>query len=1295
MAASSKRRRFFVPEVVQTSAMDCGPASLHCLLQGFGLPSSYARLQEACQVDLDGTSINTIESIAVSLGLDAEQVMMPADHVTLPAANALPALIVVQRDGMLHFMIAWRRIGSFIQVMDPASGRRWLHVRDFEADLHLHAQRVPAAGWREWAGSAESTDALRARLDALGVPRSTRETLVGRALADEGWRGLAALDATVRLAGDLVQGGRVRGGVEVTDLIVGFLKNDHDEWDQPSLVPAPYWSVSPDHSPDHVMLHGAVLLRVRGALPIAAAEPESAGEMGPAVPSSFAAALAAPPDRPLADIWQLVRKHGVASPALLTGAVMLAGAGAVFELLLLRGMLEWNQILSLREQRLVAVALVVSLMGALLLLDLAISDGILRIGRRVETRLRALLLEKLPRLSDRYFRSRLISDMALRAHSLEDIRALPDLAARFVRVAIQLVVTAAGLTWLDVRSGAIAWVAVALALVVPLAMQKLLAERDLRLQIHAAALSRYYLDSLVGLIAARTHGAERALRRRHEARLVDWGRAGLQSLRSGVFVEGLQLLGGLTLAAWIVLDFIGRGGSPGAVLLVVYWALSLPTLGREIANQLRVVPAFRNVVRRVAEILNAPEEPARPLNTEEQTAGGVTIELLEVGVRAGGKVVLDDVNLHIASGEHVAVVGRSGAGKSTLAGLLLGWSEVSQGGVIVDGNILDASTAVALRARTAWVDPAVQIWNRSLLEDIRYSQPGMSIWDLGPVVAQADLVDVLDRLPGGFQATLGEGGGLTSGGEGQRVRFARALLRKDARLVILDEPFRGLDRTRRRALLERAREIWRGATVICITHDIEDTLGFERVVVLHEGTVVEDGDPKTLSLAPGSTYRGLLQAEREVRTGLASGVEWRRWRMEHGAIVEDAETAVPAVHVAPVAPVAPAMPAAVAAPVVSLIAPIAAVEDDEVQELVESATAVLKAPVPIRPVEVPRRTTGPVVVTAALSDASDAFEPEEMELPTPEVAHTESPWPTLVDQPAVASTAVTTETSSLETSESRERTRGYARRFAAAAVVLLAVGVSFWLRREVAVPELMAPAREVGRATPVVSNATTYEPVAVEVRSAAEEPAAVVSAPAPTPVSASVPRSEATTERAVRASAPAAQGPAMTVTASAVRPSQPPAPLPLVLATMPRVAMSAPSLRVPDMATRAELVGASTAAHIPAGRGRMSDDVAIRQVLFQYERSYDRLDAASAAAVWRGVDVRGLTRAFASLTSQNLSFDTCDVRIEESHATAQCRGGLMFVRRIGDPEPEERRVSWTFGFDNDEGRWVISSVKAR
>src|SRR5689334_2372228 len=91
----AKAGRFIIPEVVQTSAMDCGPASLKCLLEGFGVPLSYGRLREACQTDVDGTSIDTIEEIAIQLGLDAEQTMMPADHVLLPEAKALPAIIVI------------------------------------------------------------------------------------------------------------------------------------------------------------------------------------------------------------------------------------------------------------------------------------------------------------------------------------------------------------------------------------------------------------------------------------------------------------------------------------------------------------------------------------------------------------------------------------------------------------------------------------------------------------------------------------------------------------------------------------------------------------------------------------------------------------------------------------------------------------------------------------------------------------------------------------------------------------------------------------------------------------------------------------------------------------------------------------------------------------------------------------------------------------------------------------------------------------------------------------------------
>jgi ABC-type bacteriocin/lantibiotic exporter with double-glycine peptidase domain len=127
LLTSPAERRFLAPEVIQTSAMDCGPAALKCLLEGYQIAASYGRLREACQTEVDGTSIDTLEDVAVQLGLVAEQIMLPVDHLLLPEPELLPALVVtVLPNGLAHFVVAWRRHGRIIQVMDPGVGRRWV-----------------------------------------------------------------------------------------------------------------------------------------------------------------------------------------------------------------------------------------------------------------------------------------------------------------------------------------------------------------------------------------------------------------------------------------------------------------------------------------------------------------------------------------------------------------------------------------------------------------------------------------------------------------------------------------------------------------------------------------------------------------------------------------------------------------------------------------------------------------------------------------------------------------------------------------------------------------------------------------------------------------------------------------------------------------------------------------------------------------------------------------------------------------------------------------------------------------
>jgi ATP-binding cassette subfamily B protein len=137
-----------------------------------------------------------------------------------------------------------------------------------------------------------------------------------------------------------------------------------------------------------------------------------------------------------------------------------------------------------------------------------------------------------------------------------------------------------------------------------------------------------------------------------------------------------------------------------------------------------------------------------------------------------------------------------------------------------------------------------------------------------------------------MQTPLGEGGALVSGGEGQRVRLGRAMMRPSARLVVFDEPFRGLDRERRRELLERARAWWKNATLLCITHDVAETLDFHRVLVIDRGRVLEDGNPRALAADPGSRYGAMLRAERDVLETMWGGAGWRRVLLERGRLAE-------------------------------------------------------------------------------------------------------------------------------------------------------------------------------------------------------------------------------------------------------------------------------------------------------------------------------------------------------------------------------------------------------------------------
>ena len=859
-------RRLLVPEVVQTSAMDCGPACLAALLAGFGARASYGRLREACQTDVDGTSIDTLEQIAVELGLDAQQILIPPDHVLRSEAAALPAIAVTrQPGGANHFVVLWRRLGDRVQVMDPAVGRRWMRADRLLEDLYVHEMELPVEAWRGWAGSDDLTRPLARRLRAVGVPDP--DPVIAAALTDPGWLPIAALDAAARFVQELIDAAAVDGGRDAAALVVALAERARAGDD---VIPAHCWSARAADDPDAVRARGAVLLQASGRKE--------------AAPSSrdLAAALDQPAPRPWRHLAAALTADGGSVPALVAIGIAVAAVGVIVEAALWRALFEVGDLTA--PQLGGAMAALAVFLTAALLLEAPIAYAVLALGRRVELRLRMAFLTKLPRLGVQYLRSRPISDMAERSHGLHRLRDLPALGAQALRLIATAAVTTAALIAMAPSCAPLALALAATAIAPPLLAHAALAERELRSRTHAGALARYYLDALLGVVAARAHGVERALLREHDGLLAEWVRASRREHALAAGTAAVQGVLAVALAAAIVVDRSAMT-VPASALLLVYWALGLPLVGAELAALLRDLPRHRNLALRLLEPLGAPDaDDGAPsaVRGGGVAVAGVSIRLEDVAVVAGGHPVLDGVDVAIDAGEHVAIVGRSGSGKSTLLGLLLGWSRPARGQVLVDGASLEGGAIAALRRRTAWVDPAVQVWNDTLAENLRYGAPD---GDLGAAIGGAGLEGVLARLPEGLQTRLGEGGALVSGGEGQRVRLGRALGRGGVALVVLDEPFRGLDRDQRAALLAGARQRWRDQTLLCATHDLSETRTFPRVLVMEGGRVVEDGAPDALARDPSSRYAALLAEE------AATAAVWhdlRRVRLEGGRLIEEA-----------------------------------------------------------------------------------------------------------------------------------------------------------------------------------------------------------------------------------------------------------------------------------------------------------------------------------------------------------------------------------------------------------------------
>ena len=352
-------------------------------------------------------------------------------------------------------------------------------------------------------------------------------------------------------------------------------------------------------------------------------------------------------------------------------------------------------------------------------------------------------------------------------------------------------------------------------------------------------LSGVLSDSVTNILAVKTYGREDYERSLFTDASLEAMRADSRSMRATI-KRGIMTSSLIVVIMSIVSIFTAGGNawfgiSAGTLVMMFTYTYNLTMRFNMINSMLARLNKVFGDASEMTRILDEPRLVSDVPNAPALQVEAGNIDFEHIGFTyedsANATPVFTDLNLHIPGGQRVGLVGQSGSGKTTLTKLLLRLSDVQQGEVLVDGQDISKCSQQSLRRQIAYVPQEALLFHRSILENISYGK-------------------FIEQLPNGFDTMVGERGIKLSGGQRQRIAIARAIL-ADASILVLDEATSALDSESEALVQDALANLMQGRTSIVVAHRLSTVASLDRIVVLDNGKIVEDGTHASLIDASG------------------------------------------------------------------------------------------------------------------------------------------------------------------------------------------------------------------------------------------------------------------------------------------------------------------------------------------------------------------------------------------------------------------------------------------------------------